>query len=131
MSLVPQIIYDVVFSFTSPVPSKQFSQRQQQQIAFCVIQSVLKSLFSRQNCYTVHNLISSNIPVIMKFKLITVRHGQTLGNAASMLQGHDDSPLTPLGIASSAKTGNALREIQFNQVEIQQRAMIILINTFL
>ena len=52
----------------------------------------------------------------MTLKLYVVRHGQTCANVKGVLQGHQDSPLTALGVQSSASTGIALKDVTFNEV---------------
>ena len=52
----------------------------------------------------------------MKLNLYVVRHGQTYANAKGVLQGHEDSPLTALGVQCSANTGEALQEVTFKEV---------------
>lgn len=52
----------------------------------------------------------------MKLNLYVVRHGQTYANAKGVLQGHEDSPLTALGVQCSANTGEALQEVTFKEI---------------
>ena len=60
----------------------------------------------------------SYILQVMKVSLYVVRHGQTHANARGVLQGHQDSPLTALGVQSSANTGKALQDINFSVVRL-------------
>ena len=59
------------------------------------------------------------IITVMKVSLYVVRHGQTHANARGVLQGHQDSPLTALGVQSSANTGKALQGISFSVVRFE------------
>src|SRR5262249_6808988 len=44
-----------------------------------------------------------------RMDLILVRHGESEGNALGRLQGHVDSPLTPLGRAQARRVGGWLK----------------------
>ena len=57
----------------------------------------------------------------MKLYIYVVRHGQTYSNVHGILQGHEDSPLTPIGRHCSTQTGNALRHVKFHKVCHLQR----------
>ena len=61
----------------------------------------------------------------MKVLLYVVRHGQTMANSKGVLQGHQDSPLTALGVQGSASTGTALKDVQFSAVSTQYMVLIV------
>lgn len=48
--------------------------------------------------------------------LYITRHGQTVYNTTNTVQGHNDSPLTELGIFQGKCVGYGLRNIRFNKV---------------
>jgi broad specificity phosphatase PhoE len=51
-----------------------------------------------------------------KTTVYLVRHGQTEWNAARKMQGHQDSPLTELGIKQASHLQNAIQHLNFDVV---------------
>lgn len=49
-------------------------------------------------------------------KIYLTRHGQTVWNTERRMQGHQDSPLTDLGILQASWLGDSLREIEFDAI---------------
>jgi broad specificity phosphatase PhoE len=49
-----------------------------------------------------------------KMRLTVVRHGQTKWNLEHRTQGHQDSPLTALGVTQADRVGQALADIRFD-----------------
>ena len=48
-----------------------------------------------------------------------VRHGQTHANVERLIQGHQDFPLTEIGVNNSVRTGQSLLGITFDQVTLR------------
>jgi len=59
---------------------------------------------------------ASTIPQKNDFQLFLVRHGQTEANAAGILQGQCDYPLTPKGLAEATYVGDCLKNVSFEKV---------------
>lgn len=52
----------------------------------------------------------------MSTRLVVVRHGETHWNVAARIQGHADSPLTPVGEAQAAALGERLARERFDRL---------------
>lgn len=48
--------------------------------------------------------------------LYLVRHGESLGNKKRLVTGHDDQPLTPLGIQQAENLAKKLKEVHFDAI---------------
>ena len=59
---------------------------------------------------------ASTIPQKNDIQLFLVRHGQTEANAAGILQGQCDYPLTPKGLAEARYVGDCLKNVSFEKV---------------
>ena len=55
----------------------------------------------------------------MKKTLYLMRHGQTLFNLRRKMQGHCDSPLTPLGVKQAEIAGKYFENINFEMKTIR------------
>ncbi|MCS7461657.1 histidine phosphatase family protein [Paenibacillus doosanensis] len=51
-----------------------------------------------------------------KTTMYLTRHGETEWNVEKRMQGHSDSPLTPLGVFQAACLGDALRTVPFDAI---------------
>ncbi len=49
-------------------------------------------------------------------RFYVIRHGQTEWNIEKRLQGHQDSPLTPLGIAQAQERALTLKDVPFDEI---------------
>lgn len=52
----------------------------------------------------------------MSISLYVVRHGQTVDNLENRIQGHSDSPLTPLGVKQAEAVANRLATEHFDAI---------------
>jgi broad specificity phosphatase PhoE len=52
----------------------------------------------------------------MSTEILLVRHGQSVGNTLDLFCGHDDTPLTPLGMAQARALGRRLAKTQIDAV---------------